>query len=354
MAFNRPSLSDLVSVGESELNALVSGADARMRFSVLNVFVRIWAALADGLYSALQFLSKQFFATTATGQYLEQIGASYGINRGAATASTGKIRVYGTAGSSVPIDTIFSSVNGNQYRVVLGKVITGLYVEVDVISETVGLNTNLAASSVVSSTSPIAGVTSSIVAADGISGGSDTQTDNEYRVSLLRKIQNPCGAGTVSDWTAWAFEFGAIVTRVWTIPLVYGNGTVGVVFTVDNAGVIPAQSTVDAMQAHLNKYAPAGSVVYAIAPTLKTVDFNISVNPSGSPEVQNQILSALETLFYREAYPANTIPQTHVAAAISSASSEYDHTLNSPIGALQFAGTSPTFEVGKVGVITWS
>lgn len=45
MAFTRPTLRALVTQSESEINALIVGADARLRFSVLNVFAWVWAAL---------------------------------------------------------------------------------------------------------------------------------------------------------------------------------------------------------------------------------------------------------------------------------------------------------------------
>lgn len=354
MAFNRPTLTDLVKLGESELNALVSGADARIRFSMLNIFARIWAALADGLYSALNFLSKQFFATTATGEYLDEIGLTYGVSRAQSTASTGYVRVYGTVGTAIPTDTIFTAANGVQLRVVLGQVISSAFVDVQVISETTGLNTNLAGGTAVSTSSAIAGISKSEVSPDGVGGGSDTQTDDEYRASILRKIQNPCGAGTVTDWENWAYEFGSIVTRVWVIPLVYGNGTVGVVFAADNAGVIPSPATVAAMQSYLNTKAPAGSTVYAFAPTLKIVDFAINMQPDASASTQANVRENLESLFYSQAIPNGSIPLSQLNAAISNAYGEVDHIMSSPSATLTFAGTAPTFEIGSVGAITYS
>ena len=353
MALQRPTLTDLVKTGESEINALVSGADARVRFSLLNVFARIWAALADGLYSALDFLSKQFFATTATGEYLNQIGATYGVARGQSTASTGLIRVFGADGTSVPTDTIFTSQGGNQYRVIFGKVIVGTFVDVQVISETTGLSTNLAANSPVTTASSIAGISSAVVSPAGIGGGSDVQTDDEYRASILRKIQNPSGAGTVADWEAWTYEFGAIVTRVWVFPLVYGNGTVGIVFATDTAGVIPSPATVAAMQTHLNTKAPAGSIVYAFAPTRKIVDFSMYLNPNGSVTTQNDVRAKLDALFYSSAVPASQLPLSQINGAISNANGEIDHQLVTPSAAVSFASTAPTFELGEVGTITY-
>ncbi|WP_214293754.1 hypothetical protein, partial [Escherichia coli] len=89
MAITRPTLTDLVATGESEINALIAGADARMRFSVFNVFARVWGMLTDGLYSSLVFLSRQLFLSTATRIYLERIAESYGILRLPAAAAQG-------------------------------------------------------------------------------------------------------------------------------------------------------------------------------------------------------------------------------------------------------------------------
>lgn len=45
MAFNRPTLGQLISTAEAEINALIPNADARLRFSMLNVFARVWSTL---------------------------------------------------------------------------------------------------------------------------------------------------------------------------------------------------------------------------------------------------------------------------------------------------------------------
>lgn len=353
MAFNRPTLRALVTQAESEINALIVGADARLRFSVLNVLARVWAGLTDGLYSALTFLSKQLFAVTATGIYLRRIGESYGIEINQASAATGQVHVLGVNGTIIPINTIFSRADGVQYISTSSGTISGGFVLVTAIATTTGANTNAIEDTQLNSATPIAGATSIFVADGGMTGGADIESDDSYRARILFRLQNQGGAGTRSDWEGWARGFSASVTRVWVIPLVEGAGTVGIVFAEDNALIVPSPAQVTAMQTYLEGFAPAGSTVYVYAPTLVDIDFSIAETPSGQPAVRQSITEELTDLLFREAYPANTIVLSEINAAISAAVGETDHVLSVPSSSLTFDATAPTFEVGVMGTITW-
>lgn len=354
MAFTRPTLRALVTQSESEINALIVGADARLRFSVLNVFARVWAGLVDGLYGALTFLSKQLFTATATRQYLTLIGQSYGIIRNLSTAASGQVRVNGANGTVVNINTIFSRADGVQYLALSGAVIGGSgYVLIDAIATTVGVNTNAIEDTQLNSATPIAGATSIIVGVGGMTGGSDDESDDSYRARIELRLQNQGGAGTRADWERWARGFGANVTRVWVFPLVQGAGTVGIVFAEDNALIVPSPAQITAMQTYLEGFEPAGSTVYVYAPTLVPIDFTIAETPSGLPAVRQSITEELTDLLFREAYPSNMIPLSEINAAISSATGEVDHTLTVPSTALTFDATAPNFELGTLGTITW-
>ena len=353
MAFNRPTLRALVTQSESEINALIVGADARLRFSVLNVFARVWAGLVDGLYSALTFLSKQLFVMTATRQFLTLIGQSYGLPRNTASASAGQVRINGVDGTIVNINTIFSRADGVQYIATTGGTISGGFALVEAVGTTTGLNTNATQDTQLNSATPIAGATSIVVSVGGMTGGADEEGDDSYRARLQFRLENQGGAGTRADWERWARSYSASVTRVWVIPLVQGAGTVGIVFAEDNALIVPSPAQVASMQAYLDEFAPAGSTVYVYEPTLVPIDFSIAETPSGQPTVRQSITEELTDLLFREAYPANTIPLSEINATISSAVGETDHILTVPSSSLTFDATAPNFEVGVMGTITW-
>jgi uncharacterized phage protein gp47/JayE len=354
MAFNRPNLGSLINTAEAEINALVPNADARMRFSIFGVFARVWAALTDGLYSALVFLSRQLFVMTATRTFLTLIAESYGIYRLLTTAAQGSIRVQGAAGSIVPVGTVFNRQDGLQYQTTAGIVVPAAgFIDVAAIALTQGLLGNAMAGVQLQPSSPIAGLTISTVAPSGMGGGADDETDDALRGRVLFRLQNPPGSGTESDWKRWASSFSSAVTRVWVVPTVFGNGTVAVVFAQDGAGIVPNPATVNLMKTYLAGFTPGGIDLYVYAPTLKPTNFSVHELPNGDPAVRQNIEAELADLLYREAGPGKTIPLTHVDEAISSAQGEYDHTLTVPAAPLVFSAVAPIFEVGTMGAMVW-
>lgn len=355
MAFTRPTLGQLIKTGESEINALIPGADARLRYSVFNVFARVWAALTDGLYGALNFLSRQLFATTAEGEYLERIAESYGVARLAASPASGCLVVQGAAGTALARGLIFQRSDGVLFESTEAATIPGAgYVNLPVVAQVAGLLTNTAEDASVTLSATVSGVTSVKVCTGGLTGGADDETDDALRARLLFRLQNPPGAGTAADWERWAREYSPSVTRVWVIPQVNGNGTVGLVFTQDNGSVIPSASELQGMRDHLAQYTPMGATLYVYPPTLKAVDFTIKLTPSGDTLVQNAVRASLADLMLRESGPGESIGLSLVSEAISLAQGEIDHTLVSPTDTITFASSAPVFEVGGVGTITWA
>ena len=177
MAFNRPTLTQLRDTAIAEINALVAGADARLRFSVLNVLARVWAALVDGLHASLVYLSRQLFTMTATREFLTLDADSYGVYRLPAQAAAGCATVQGTAGTPIPIGTVLQRADGVQYRTTQGAVIPFAgYIDVPVIAMTLGVVSNAAPAVQLQPTTTIAGLTAAQVCADGIAGGSDEES----------------------------------------------------------------------------------------------------------------------------------------------------------------------------------
>lgn len=354
MAFLRPKLGDLITTAESEINALIPDADARMRFSMLNVFARVWAGLVDGLYAALVFLSRQLFTMTATRHFLTLIAESYGIYRLPAKAAQGCILVQGVAGTSVFVGTLFQRGDGIRYQTTAGVIIPPAgYIEVSAIALYLGAKGNGAAGVRLRPTSSIAGLQNAEICTAQIGGGADEETDDRLRVRLLNRLRNPPGAGTVRDWERWAMGLNSSVTRVWVVPTIYGNGTLGLVFAQDDLGVVPPPSVLQQMRDHLAQYAPVGTLLTVFAPTLKMIDVTVHEIPSANPTVRDNIINELRDLIYREAGPGATIPVSHFTEAISTAQGEYDHALVVPAAPVAMAVSAPVFEIGVLGAVTW-
>jgi uncharacterized phage protein gp47/JayE len=350
MAYQRPTLTALINQAISNINALIAGADARLRYSVLNVFANTWAAMVDGLYSALGYAFRQMHVQTAEGEYLDLLGDAEGVLRLQPTAASGCVLAYG-AGANILTGTVFNSPAGLQYQTTASVTIpvTG-FAEVAATCLTLGAEGNLSNGVQLTPTSPVALLTSAEVCAAGIGGGADVETDDQYRERILFRKRNPRGAGTATDWVDWAEGFNANVNRVSVIPTINGNGTVGVSFMLNNNA--PNGSEVAAMDNYLAGFTPIGSTLVVIAPTLVPVNFTIQVTPN-TPDIKSSVIAQLEDLLYREALAGNTIPLSRINEAISGAVNEYDHTLVLPSAPLVFAANSNSVEIGILGTITW-
>ena len=354
MSFSRPSLGQLISDAQSAINTYITNADSRLRRSVLNVLARVFAGLTDGLYSTLQALSRQFFATTATGEFLDEIGSSIGITRLGNNCASGSITINGASGTVIAYKSLLTAANGVEvYTIAEVTIPAAGTIAGKVIATTAGVDGNLAAGVALTLATSVDGVSSIVVGSDGLTDGAAAETDAAYRVRILQRLRNPPGAGTIADWQRWAKLLDASITRVWVLSAFQGNGTVGVVFAQDNLAVVPTSTAVALMQTHLESYEPAGSHVTAIAPTIKTIPFVFSMLDADSASTRLAVMAELDDLLYREGYPGNTIPLSHVRAAISAATGETDYVLTSPSGALSFGDEYPSIEIGAVGAITW-
>jgi uncharacterized phage protein gp47/JayE len=350
MAYQRPTLTALINQATSNINALISGADARLRYSVLNVFANTWAALVDGLYSALGYAFRQMHVQTAEAEYLDLLGDAEGLLRLQPKAASGCILVFG-AGANILTGTVFNSPSGLQYQTTGSVTIPPSgFAEVPAICLTTGASGNLAAGVELTPVSPIALVTGSEVCSGGIGSGSDLETDDQYRERILFRKRNPRGAGTVTDWVDWAESFNSAVNRVMVIPAINGNGTVGLSFMLNNN--LPTASEVTAMQNYLAQFTPVGAVLIVSAPVFLPVNFTITAIPN-TPDVRAAINAQLDDLLFREGLAGNTIPISRVNEAISGAIGETDHILTAPTAPLVFLANSSVIEIGVLGTITW-
>src|SRR6478736_4591283 len=78
---------------------------------------------------------------------------------------------------------------------------------------------------------PLPGVVSATLHGD-MTGGADTETDDQLRARVLFRIQQPPMGGDANDYVAWALAVPG-VTRAWCSPLEMGMGTVTVRFMMD-------------------------------------------------------------------------------------------------------------------------
>jgi uncharacterized phage protein gp47/JayE len=356
MPFERPTLPQLVSQIETDIDSRLPEAGARAPRSVAGVLARTVAGVIHGLHGYLAWMARQVFVDTAEAEFLDDHARIWGIPRRPAVAATGSLVVTGTAGASVPAGAVLQATDGRRYEVAVGGIIAGAgTVEVPIVAQEAAAAYALPAGASLSFVTPLPGVESrGTVAAGGIGGGADQEADHSLRGRILDRIRQPAQGGARHDYVVWAGQVSGVGSRpdgtpaVWVSPGEMGLGTV-VVRLLAEGGGIPDAQLVAAVQTHLDQVRPVTAEVIVVAPVPVPLDVTIAnLNPS-TPEVRAAIEVEIADLLARSAAPGATILLSHIRAAISTAAGEDDHDLIEPATNV----THAPGEIAVMGSVSW-
>jgi len=246
MAFSRDSLQILKEKAYANYLSLYKPLDKTPRHNLVSVMANVDAGITHLLQGDLVFLSKQIFPDTAEGEYLREHWSNR-IPPLHAASAIGKVIVSGITGRSVPGGLVFKSLSGKRYYTEKAYKITSEgNVLVIVKAESAGLESNLEADSPLAIVSSIpSGIDSkAFVDENGILGGTDAESDEEYLVRVLIALRNSSAYGRKGDYSAWALNATPEVTNAWEfknfgvfgallIQVINGNQMTGV-FQVNN------------------------------------------------------------------------------------------------------------------------
>jgi uncharacterized phage protein gp47/JayE len=335
MPFDRPTLAELRDRIRRDFNARLPGADALLRQSNLGVIADVLAGLSTLHYGYQVWLSKQLFPDTAEGPFLERWASIWGLTRYAATTALGAIDVHGTPGATVPPGAEFQRTDGVRYQSADGATLdaAGL-ATVAVEAEVAGTAGDALTSTPVTTITAYPGVVpQATVAAPGIAGGAEQETDAQLRTRLLARIQTPPHGGAASDYVDWALEVPG-VTRVWVAPEEQGAGSVVVRFTMDDAAHapngIPTAADVALVQAHLDEVRPVTAKVVVLAPVARALDITIFALTPDTPAVRAAAETELRDTLYRHGEPGGVVYVSWLWEAVSLASGERHHRITVP------------------------
>jgi uncharacterized phage protein gp47/JayE len=336
MPFARPTLEDLRDQNRRDFNARLPGADALLKNSNLRVIADVFAGISYLHYGYQVWLSQQLFVDTAETAYLERWAAIWGLTRKPAVAALGGLAVTGTPGATVPAGAEFQRVDRVRYAAVTGGTLSaGGTATVAVEAETVGVIGDALTGTTVTTVGAIAGVTpQATVAAPGIGGGADEETDEQLRMRLLARIQAPPHGGAAADYVAWMLEVPG-VTRAWVVPLGMGPGTVVCYFTMDDAAHpdgIPTPADVAVVQQHLDSVRPVATQVFVLAPIAHPIDVTIQALTPDTPDIRAAVVTELHDTLYRHGQPGGTVYVSWLWEAVSLAAGERHHTIQQPPG----------------------
>lgn len=347
MTFARPTLSELIERARSDFETRLPGADARLSRSALDVFVRMHAGAAAGLYGYLDFMARQLMPDTAEGEYLARWAAIWGKRRKAAVAARLTVTATGANGSTIPAGTGLQRADGAGFTVLADATIAAGTAAVTVEAAAAGLASTTAIGSQLTFTSPVVGVNAQVTVASLDTAGADEEPDDELLARLLDRIQQPPLGGTGNDYVQWALA-QAGVTRAWAYGAWLGAGTVGLTFVMDGReDIVPLTGDVEAVQAALDLLRPVTADLTVFAPAIQPIDFTLRAIPD-SPANRAAIEAELADFFAREAEPGGTIWLSRVGEAISLAEGEFRHVIEAPGADVTVAaGTLPV--LGTVG-----
>lgn len=348
MAFDRPTLPELIDQGAAELESRLPGVLVRIRRSVIGVLNRVWAGALSALYQYAEFLNRQVWPDQADEEYLIDHGARWGVTRTPAAPASGTVGFTGSDGAIIAAGTVLLRPDGARFLTSAEVTITAGVASVIATAEQAGQAGNTAIATALQLGTPIGGVNSVVTASTALAGGADIEDVEDWRARILARIRRAPQGGSADDYVAWALQVPG-VTRVWVSPAEMGAGTVTVRFARDDdASPIPDAGEVTTVQAQLDALRPVTATVYVVAPVASALNFTIQLTPN-TAAVRAAVEAELRDLIRREGAPGGTLLLTHIREAISIAAGETDHVLTAPAANVAHAtGTMPV-----MGVITW-
>lgn len=361
MAWDRPTLPTLIQRVASDIESRLLKAKAHLPRTTEGVLARVVAGGINGVYGAVAAMSRKMFVTTCRPEDVPLHGEIWKVPRVPGARATGVVTGTGTSGAVLERFSEFVGPGGVLYRTTEEETVISGGITVEIEAVEVGTAGNMAGGNV-RLVNPIPGIDSTFINF-GLSGGVDIEDVESWRRRIHDRIADPPRGGALGDYVAWSLEVPG-VTRVWEQPNALGPGTIRVVFVRDNDGgsIVPSSSEINAVQVHLQEWmggtiiggvAPLDANVYVVAPTLASIDINVSISRAAgysTAQVQASVEAALDA-FFLTLGPGSTVRVSELRAAISSAEGEVYHNLTTP--AADVTHTELQLPVRGTVTITW-
>lgn len=353
MAFTRPTIQQIISRIQADIESRLDGSNPRVRRSLLDIIARMDAGVAHGIYGDLDWLARNLLPDTTDADVLARWADIFGVPRLTATLATGNITITGTNGRVVPAGALFVGANGADYVLQTDATISA-GTSVGVVTAVIaGVDGNLSAGSAMTLQAPVSGVNSSaIVAVLGITGGTDIETLDAWRDRLGDRIREQPQGGAARDYVRWARDSHPAVTDVWIHERADGAGSVAVRFMTYGATTngIPTAPVVAAVNTYIQDRRPVTAVVNVLAPVAQVLNVSISNLSPNTQAVRDAIAAEIKSLLLRVAAPGVKLPVSQLREAISRAPGEVDHRLLSPTADV----VVPAGSILVPGVVLWS
>ena len=354
MPFARPTLTALRNAAIQDITTSgVPGLNGLLRNAVLPVLAWVMAGFTYSLYGFLDWIALQGVPFTSTDEYLYAWGALVGVFPKDSTPATGVAQFNGTIGVVVHTGSTLTRPDGTPYTSTADAAVgpAGL-VLVPFIAAVNGAATDCAAGTPISLDTPPSGVNAGGVTVGPTQGGTDQETQDEFRTRMLMQYAAPPQGGAASDYVEWATSVPGC-TRAWIQPQGYGAGSVVVYAMFDDAnaatGGFPIGSDGAASEEPRGPTAtgdqlavaeaiwpvqPVTALVWVASPIASPVAIDIIGLEPNTADMQTMIVASIDDMFLARAEVGGLTYPSDIYAAI----------LATP-GVVRFAVDNPTAPV---------
>jgi uncharacterized phage protein gp47/JayE len=335
----------------NDVTAALSGA-VLIANSVLRVMSDAMAGLAHLVLRYIDWLSQMLLPDTAEGEWLDRHGNIWLVNadgttgRKAATYAQGTVVATGMEGFVIPSGTQLT-ILGVNYETTADITMGTVATDVPARALTAGSIGNADTGTSVDFISPISGIDAQATVLE-MTGGANTETDDELRARILFRIRNPPMGGSTADYIEWALSVPG-VTRAWAAPEM-GPGTMTVRFMMDdlrsdNRG-LPEPDDCVMVHDYIDPLRPVTVKDFFVeAPVPYYYDITISNLDQNTPDVQARIQQSIEDMEFEKSKPGQTMYRTWVEEAIGGTVGvnyfelAFDTTPMPDVGYMPFIGT---------------
>lgn len=303
-------LKRLRSYNDAETGTGASSVEGTFTFDTLAANAKEF----EKTYAEMDLMMDAAFLQKSWGKYLEYLAEELtGLSRREATQAVVVLTITGTAGSTVPKGSTFSTESGISFTTNVATTIgADGTVDVKATSISTGSGSNVAAGTIMKIPVPIYGV-SKVTNAAAAYNGYEEESDDDLRERALFAIRQPATSGNVYHYIEWATAVSG-VGAVKVIPLANGNGTVKVI-VVDANKDTPSDELLQAVRDNIALNAPIGATVTVVAPTLTTI--NVALKVTGGTGNAAGIKSVLTKYFKGNVFGTDYTKDTTEAVTIS-------------------------------------
>jgi uncharacterized phage protein gp47/JayE len=335
----------------NDVTAALSGA-VLIANSVARVMSDAMAGLAHLVLRYIDWLSLQLLPDTAESEWLDRHGNIWLVNadgttgRKVATYAQGEVVATGIEGFVIPAGTQLS-ILGVIYETTADITMGSAPTNVAARALTAGSIGNADSGTSVDFISPISGIDAQATVVE-MTGGADTETDDQLRARVLFRIRNPPMGGSAADYIEWALSVPG-VTRAWAAPEM-GPGTMTVRFMMDdlrsdNRG-LPMPDDCVMVHDYIDTVRPVTVKDFFVeAPVPFYYSITISNLDQDTADVQARIEQSIKAMEYQKSKPGQTMYRTWVEEAIGGTVGvnffelEFDTTPMPDVGHMPFIGT---------------